>query len=492
MRADTRDVTQITICLGYFLVILDTTVLNIGLPDVRVDLGGGVPALQWVVDGYALTFAALLIGAGALGDRTGPRRCFRAGLAVFAGASALGAAAPTIELLIAARAVQGVGAALLVPTSLALLAADRPDPAERARALGQWGAVAGVGAACGPLAGGVLIGALGWRSLLAFNVPFALAALALSARLPAVAPTGQVRPPAVSQAATAGALAALTFAIVGAGQHGIAAPGVLAGVALTAGCAVALVRGERRTAAPLLPPALLRHRDVATANAIGLLMNLGFYGQLFVVNLLFQEVRGMSPLQAALALAPEAAFVAVGSIVAGRLGARCGPRVPLRAGLALATAGLAGLAVAGPAAAYGLLVAPLIATGLGMSLTMPAATALAIGVAPAGRAGTAGALLNAARQVGGLLGVAVLGAVVAAAGFGTGLRAALLAGAAAFAAGLVLSLSPSSARTVARPGRRAPTSPSDWARPTPRRRGSSTTGPDHDVGAASTAGRRRA
>jgi len=203
-------------------------------------------------------------------------------------------------------------------------------------------------------------------------------------------------------------------------------------------------------------------------------MNLGFYGQLFVVNLLFQEVRGMSPLQAALALAPEAAFVAVGSIVAGRLGARCGPRVPLRAGLALATAGLAGLAVAGPAAAYGLLVAPLIATGLGMSLTMPNATALAIGAAPAGRAGTAGALLNAARQVGG----AVLGAVVAAAGFGTGLRAALLAGAAAFAAGLVLSLSPTSARKMAQPYRRVPTSPSEWARSTPRRRGSSTTSSD--------------
>jgi DHA2 family methylenomycin A resistance protein-like MFS transporter len=436
------EVTQLTICLGYFLVILDTTVLNVGLPAIRTDLGGGVPALQWVVDGYGLTFAALLIGAGVLGDRTGPRRCFQAGLLVFAGASALGAAAPTIGLLIAARAVQGVGAALLVPTSLALLAADRPDPAQRARALGTWGAVAGTGAACGPLLGGLLVGALGWRSLLALNVPFALVALALTARLPAPSPTDDARPPAASQAATVGLLAALTFAIVTAGERGIGSPGVLGGLALGGACAVALGGSERRATAPLLPRALLRHREVATANVIGLLMNLGFYGQLFVINLLFQQERGLSALQAALALLPEAAFVALGSVASGRMGARWGPRVPLRTGLTLATIGLAGLAVAGPSASYAVLVLPLIATGLGMSLTMPAATALAIGGAPSGRAGTAGALLNAARQVGGLLGVAVLGAIVAAAGFGTGLRIAMLTGAAAFAAGLVVSLSP--------------------------------------------------
>ncbi len=354
----------VVICLGYFMVIVDTTVVNVALPAIARDLQGGVAGLQWVVDAYTLSFAGLLLTGGALAERRGGRPVFGAGLAVFAAASAACGLAPSLGVLVAARLVQGAGAALLVPASLVLLQAAYPTRAGRARAFGVWGGIAGIGAAAG-------------RSS-----------------------AGRWSPPGLSAAAWAG------FAVT-----------------------------EHRATDPMLPLSLLGRPAFRSGSAVGLLINLGFYGQLFVLSLYFQDIRDYSALLTGVALLPEAALLAVASAVSGRVMARTGPRLPMLGGLLLGAAGLAGLAVAGRDTPYLLLLAPLAAAGFGMALTMPAATATVIEAAPADRGGIASGVVNASRQAGGVLGVALLGSLVhARAEFIPGLRAGLLAAAAAFLA----------------------------------------------------------
>src|SRR5215213_9449801 len=289
-----RRIALATVCAGYFMVILDTTALTPALPVLRGDLGGGISTLQWVVDGYALTFAALLLSGGALGDRLGARGVFAGGALLFAATSAACAAAPDAESLVGARMLQGVAAALLVPTSLALLRASFTEPAARARAVGAWGGIAGVAAAGGPVVGGVLAQAVGWRAVFLLNVPIGAAAALLSARHVAAPPPRRGRGLDVpGQIAAVVALGALTLALIDAGRSGWDAAGVHLGAAVFLVALAAFVAVERRTRAPVLPPSLFASPALTAATAVGLLINLGFYGQLFVVNLLLQDVRGL-------------------------------------------------------------------------------------------------------------------------------------------------------------------------------------------------------
>jgi DHA2 family methylenomycin A resistance protein-like MFS transporter len=428
-----RHMPLIAICLGYFMVILDATVVNVALPALQHDLGGGVSALQWVVDGYTLVFAGLLLSAGSLGDRLGGRHVFELGLLVFTLASAACAAAPSVTLLVAARLAQGLGAALLVPSSLALLRAAYHDPKERARAIGAWGAVAGVGAASGPVIGGLLVAAGSWRWVFLLNVPVGIGALVLAQRyLPRSGErTGAgLDPPGQILAITA--LGSLTLGII---QQAVVP--LLVSLPLLA----AFVLWEHRASRPMLPLKLFRSPTFSGASFVGLAINLGFYGQLFVMSLYFQQVRGWSALATGLALLPEGIFVALSSALSGRAMGRVGPRLPMLAGLTLGGIGLAGLVIAGSSTSYPLLVPPLIATGFGMAFTMPAATGAIIGAAPAERAGIASGVLNASRQAGGAIGVALLGALVGGSSFVPGLRVAMLvAGAAFFLAAVVTAL----------------------------------------------------
>jgi MFS transporter, DHA2 family, methylenomycin A resistance protein len=436
-----RRIALATVCAGYFMVILDTTALTPALPVLRGDLGGGISTLQWVVDGYALTFAALLLSGGALGDQLGARGVFAGGALLFAATSAACAAAPDAESLVGARMLQGVAAALLVPTSLALLRASFTEPAARARAVGAWGGIAGVAAAGGPVVGGVLAQAVGWRAVFLLNVPIGAAAALLSARHVAAPPPRRGRGLDVpGQIAAVVALGALTLALIDAGRSGWDAAGVRVGAAGFLVALAAFVAVERRTRAPVLPPSLFASPALTAATAVGLLINLGFYGQLFVVNLLLQDVRGLDPLEAGLALLPEGILVSLGSLLSGRLTARAGsPRPTMLLGLGLGAAGMAGLAVASAGAPYLVLVAPLMAAGVGMSLTMPAATSAVVESAPHEHVGVAAGVLNAARQVGGLVGVALLGTLVAG-GLAGGAPWALAASAAAFAVAALLAL----------------------------------------------------
>jgi DHA2 family methylenomycin A resistance protein-like MFS transporter len=429
------------ICLGYFMVILDTTIVNVALPALRVDLSASVRGLQWVVDGYLLMLAALLLTGGVLADRLGARRVFQVGLGLFVAASVGCGVAPSTVVLVLARMAQGIGAALAVPASLALLRAAFPDAPSRTRAIGVWGGIAGVAAATGPILGGLLVTAASWRWVFFVNVPIGLVAMVLTARQ---VPAPEARPRSLDPAAQLTgvlALAALTLALIEGGHAGLT-PLVISAAAVCVAASAAFIIIEHRVAHPMLPPALFRNATFTGGNLVGLLINLGFYGELFVLNLYFQQVLGYSALVAGLALLPQMGMATVGSTLSGAYTARAGgPRPTMLIGLVLGGAGLLGLIVAGPHTPYGWLIGPLLAAGFGMSFTMPAATTAVVEGAPADRAGLASGAINAARQVGGVIGVALLGALVVGGGsFIAGLRISLVIAGTAFLAGAVVTV----------------------------------------------------
>ena len=429
----------VAICAGYFMVILDTMVVNVALPALSRGLHTTTTGLQWVVDAYSLVFAATLLSGGALGDRRGAKGVFMAGMGIFALSSLGCALSPTTAVLIGARCAQGLGAALAVPASLSLLQTTYSDQAARRRAFGIWGGVAGIAAGAGPVVGGALVSGLGWRSVFYLNVPIGAAGLYLAARtLPFPPPRPHGADPA-GQFAGIVALAGLTTGLIEAGPLGWASPAVAGGLATFALGATVFVAVEHRAARPMLPLELFSSFTFSAGTLVGLLINLGFYGELFLISLYLQQLRGLSALGAGIALLPEAAMAVVGSTLSGKVMARLGPRPPMLVGLLLGAAGLASLVIAGTHSAYWLLVAPFMATGLGMSLVMPAATAAVMEAAPGERGGLASGTINAARQVGGVLGVALLGTLVASrASFLPGLHAGMVMAATAFVLGAVL------------------------------------------------------
>ncbi|HUZ56390.1 MAG TPA: MFS transporter [Streptosporangiaceae bacterium] len=429
----------VAVCGGYFMVILDAMVVNVALPALSRGLHATTTGLEWVADGYSLVFAALLLSGGALADRRGARPVFQAGIGIFTVSSLACGLSPALGVLVAARCAQGLGAAMAVPASLSLLQAAYPDQAMRRRAFGIWGGVAGIAAAAGPLAGGVLVSQLGWQSVFFLNVPIGAAGLVLAARhLPAPPRRPHGADPA-GQLAAALALAGLTAALIQAGGSGWRAPVTIAGFACFAAAGVTFAAVERRAARPMLPLSLFSSPAFSAATIVGLLINLGFYGELFVMSLYLQQFRGMSALSAGAALAPQAAMAVIGSTVSGRIMARTGPRLPMLAGLALGGAGLAVLAMTGPASSRWQLAAPLMATGLGMSIVMPAATAAVMEAAPPERSGLASGTISAARQAGGVIGVALLGTIASArASFLPGLRAGMIIASGSFLLGAII------------------------------------------------------
>lgn len=429
----------VAIGLGYFMVILDATIVNVALPALRAGLHTSLSGLQWVVDGYTLVFAGALLTGGAAGDRFGARRVFQTGLGVFVAASVGCALAPSVAALVGARLAQGVGAALVVPSSLALLAAAYPDSRARARAVGVWGGIAGIAAAAGPVLGGLLVAAASWRLVFVVNLPIGIVAMVLAARS---APAPRPRPRSLdplAQLTVVVALGALTAGLIEGGHLGWTSPLALAVFALAAVSGMLFVAVERRVGEPMLPLGLFANRTFSAATAVGLFINLGFYGQLFVINLYFQQVLGYSALIAGLALLPEAGVVSAAALASGRFTARVGgPRATMLVGLLTGAAGLAGLAQARHGTPYPILIPALVAAGFGMAFTMPAATTAVVDAVPTERAGTASGLINTARQVGGVIGVALLGNLIGTkASFVPGLRIALLVAAAAFLAGAI-------------------------------------------------------
>ncbi|MFJ8043945.1 MFS transporter [Kitasatospora sp. NPDC096147] len=413
------------VSLGYFTVLLDLTVLAVAEPDLVASLRVSAVGLQWVTASYTVVFAALLLSAGAVTDRHGAARVFRVGTAAFGAVSLLCAVAPGPMTLVAARAALGVTAAAVATSSMAVIGQLYPAPAARTRAVATWAAVSGAAVAAGPPVGGLLVQLAGWRAVFTINAPIALLALALAAgRLPRLRP-GSRRIDWPAQAGAGLTLALATDAAIAAGagawRHATAAA-VLAGAA-----AAAFVWRERRSAAPVFGAGLLRSPVVRAGLAVGAAANFVLAGDLFVLPLLFQGGRGLGALATGVALLPLTLPFVLNPPLTGRIVVARGPRVPILAGTALLAVGALVLAAgAGAGAGYPVLAAGLLLTGVGTSSVLPALVAALIEAAPAGTTGAVAGVLNACRQGGATLGVAVMGACAGTSGGPAGSAVALL------------------------------------------------------------------
>ncbi|MEV6651992.1 MFS transporter [Streptomyces sp. NPDC051219] len=424
----------LAVCAGYFMVILDVTVINVAVPVVGRELSASLTGIQWITNGYTLIFAGLLLTGGALGDRLGNRRIFCTGVVVFTAASAGCGLAGSTGTLVAARLLEGLGAALIVPGSLALLQQAYPSPAERSRAFGLWGSMAGIAASAGPLLGGLLVTTVGWRWVFFINLPIGCACLLLTLRrVPASARRTDRPVDWPAQCALVAMVALLVAVLNEAGRRGWADPLILTGAGLCLLAAAAFVLRERLARTPVLPLQLLRSRPMSGGAAIGLLFNFAFYGMIFTASLYFQHQRDLTALRTGIALFPAVAMTTFASVLSGRLARRTGHRPLVVTGMLLGAAGLAGWAAAGPDPDYLLIVAPMMAAGFGTSFALTGTTAGVMSAAPDEYSGTASALFNTTRQIGSAAGVALGGSLLAAtAGFTTGLRTSMAIGAAAY------------------------------------------------------------
>ncbi|WP_186249256.1 MULTISPECIES: MFS transporter, partial [unclassified Burkholderia] len=373
-----------TVSTGFVVTQLDVTIVNIALAHLAGDLHLPVAGLQWVVDAYTLAFAVLMLSGGALGDRFGARRLYIAGLALFAVASLACGAASTPAMLIAARALQGVGAAAMLPNSLALLNdACRHDPHLRARAVGGWTAAGSISIAAGPVVGGLLIAAWGWRGIFLVNLPLCAAGLAAAlAWVPArrvgatpATPSRSVRALDLrGQFIAIAMLTALTGAVIEWRPLGFAHPVVAGGFALAALAALAFVAVEARTATPMLPLSLFRHRTFSAAVLFGICVNLTYYGTVFVLALYLQRARGESALQAGLAFLPLTGGFLLSNLASGRVVARHGPRAPMLAGALVAALGYGSLHFIDASTPLAVLLVPFLLIPSGMGFAVPAMT----------------------------------------------------------------------------------------------------------------------
>jgi DHA2 family methylenomycin A resistance protein-like MFS transporter len=436
-----------TVSVAFVVTQLDVTIVNIALPSIGAKWHAGVSALQWIVDGYTLAFAVLMLSAGVLGDRFGARRLFVIGLSMFAAASLGCGLAPNALALVAARAVQGVSAAAMLPNSLALLnRACSHDPGLRARAVGLWTASGAIAIAAGPVLGGLLIAAWGWRSIFLVNVPLCLLGLvAAFAWIPA--PEGGAepahRPVGVDlpgQCIAIVALTAFTGAVIEMRPLGIGHPLIVGALAAAALASIAFIAAEARSRAPMVPLSLLRDATFSAAVLFGVCVNMAYYGIVFVLSLYLQRVRGDTPLQAGLAFLPLTGGFLISNVVSGWVVARYGPRRPMWIGAAIGALGYGLLYTTQADTPMVALLAPFALIPAGMGLAVPAMTTAVLASVEHERAGTASAILNTARQAGGAVGVAAFGAL-ANADAGAGMGSSVVAGlriSAAIAAGLLL------------------------------------------------------
>lgn len=412
--------------LGFGVVQLDVSIVNVAVKSIGASLGGGVAGLQWVVDAYTLCLAALILTAGSVGDRFGGKRVFVVGFALFTLASAACGLAPSMPALIAGRAVQGVGAAILGACSLILLNHAYPGPRERARAVGLWAAGASSALAGGPLVGGVLIATLGWRSIFFINAPAGLAGIWLTARFAAQTPRSASR--GVDwwgQLSAIVALAAFAGATIEGGERGFTDPAVLAGFGLAAVATGVFIAVEAHRESPMLPLRLFRSPTFSAATATGFVVNVAFYGLIFVFSLFFQRSQGLSPLATGIAFAPVMVAIMGTNVLAGRVIHAFGARRVVGAGALVMSAGCLPMLGATATIATAALVASLTVVGLGLGLLVPAMTSSLLGSVEKARSGVAAGTLNALRQTGSVLGVALFGSLIAGAHLTTGLHVSL-------------------------------------------------------------------
>lgn len=432
--------------IALFMVVLDNLVVSTALPVIRVDLGASLEELEWTVNAYTLTFAAFLLTGAALGDRFGRRRLFLAGVGLFTAASAAAALAPSTEWLIAARALQGLGGAIVTPLTLTLLSAA-VSRERRGVALGAWSGIAGLAVAMGPLVGGAVVDGISWQWIFWLNVPVGLVLLPLATRLSeSRGPDRALDLPGLALVSLG--LLGIVWGLVNGNGAGWTSLQIVASLAAGAALIAAFAAWELRAAQPMLPLRFFRDRAFAAANGASLLMYFGMFGSIFLLSQFFQTAQGLSPLQAGLRVLPWTAMPMVVAPLAGALSDRIGGRPLMAGGLALQAAGLGWIAAVSTATVdYASLIGPFVLSGIGMALFFaPTANVVLSAVRPA-EEGKASGANNAIREVGGVLGVAVLASVFAryggyesSAAFTDGLVVATWVGAAVVGAGALVAL----------------------------------------------------
>ncbi|VTR76000.1 DHA2 family efflux MFS transporter permease subunit [Cellulomonas hominis] len=412
-----RDARFVVVALGLSFVLanLDVTVVNVATATIQSDLSSTVSQLGWVINGYVLTYAALLLLAGDLAARFGARRVYVAGVAVFTLASAAAGFAPSIEALIGARVVQGVGAALFQPASLILLAAAFPDPKVRSKMIGLWAAMGAAAAGLGPVIGGLLVGAGGWRVIFWINLPVGLLTVLLARRIlpEAVTDPGRVIR-AVGHTLVVALLAGAAYALMQGPEQGWSSVGVIAGAAVAVVSAIGFAAWQSRGGHAIYPARLFTNRTFSIANTVGTMLNLGLFGIAFILALLLQVQRGATAAQAGLQMLPMMLMFVIGNVAFSRLAGRTGNKALMVAGMAAAALATIGLAVVLDASTpYWVLAVLMSVANLGLGLASPAMTDTMMSSVGPADTGTAGAMLNVNRQVGSLIGVAIFSGLLA-------------------------------------------------------------------------------
>ncbi len=396
--------------LGFFLITLDVSIVNLALPSIAADLGGGTSAQQWILDGYTLFFAALLLCAGNLSDRTGAKRAYIAGIALFGAASVWCALAASVPVLIAARCAQGATAALMLPASMTLIREAFPDLRARSRALGVWAAGGAVASAAGPVLGGVL-SAWDWRLIFAVNVPVCAVMLAISSRVPR-SPRASVAFDWPGQIVALVALGSLLGALIEGGAIGYGHPLVVTLLVVGVAALVLFLRLQARVAHPMMPLGLFRTGQMRVAMFGGFAFIYAWFGSVFVASLYLQQELRIAPALAGVVFLPGAVVAFFGNLASGPLANRYGPRVPLVVGMSSLALGLAALALSAGLGSVTLVAVTIALIGGGGSVAMPPLAGVVLEHAPDGQAGVASAVSNTFRQIGGALAVALFGVLV--------------------------------------------------------------------------------
>jgi len=410
-----RTWTLIAVALATFMTYLDNNIVNVALPVIQRDLHLSTAGLEWIVSGYILVFASLLLAGGRLADVYGRRRLFAIGLIIFTAASFVAGLAGSADVLVAARAVQGLGAALLTPTTLAIISATYPDPRERNMAVGVWSAVGALALALGPLLGGLISDHLSWGWIFFINVPVGIATLALglwaiSESRESSAPRRLDMPGVVLSSV---ALFGLTYSLIEGHDRGWTSPIILGGFLLAATLGLAFVWREQHTAEPMVAMGLFRER-VFSGGLIALIMwGFGIFGIYFFTSLYLQNVLGFSPTEAGAAFVPMALLMAAGAIASEGVARRIGAYRSVGLAMALMAAGIASVSLLGADATFWQLMPSFAAIGIGGGLTVPL-TATVLSAMPRDEAGVASGIFNASREVSGLLGITVIGAILTA------------------------------------------------------------------------------
>ncbi|THA34070.1 DHA2 family efflux MFS transporter permease subunit [Streptomyces sp. A1277] len=420
-------------CAGQFMVLLDNTIVGAALPDMQHRLHTQLTGLQWIVDAYVLLVAMLLLSGGVFADRFGRKRVYLTGVAVFTAASVLCSLAPSLGWLVTGRVLQGIGAAALSPASLALLAAAHPVPQERVKAIGLWAGLSGIGLAAGPVAGGALTDAFGWPAIFLVNLPIGVALLLAGLR--SLEETRNPDAPAIDVPGTVLSVlgvGTLTYGLIEGGARGWTSPLILGGFAAGMILLAAFVAVEARRSAPMLPLRLFGQRLFTVSNTAMVVVGFALMGSSFFFSQFFVYVQGSSILRAGLQTLPMSLAMVVVSPYAGRLAARYGFRIVVTTGLALAGLGLLALGLVHADTGYGNVWWRLGVVGTGFALTMSPLTGAAIQAVSPQEGGLASGISSTTRQIGAVLGVAVLGAVVrtrqsGGASFETGLNSAFVA-----------------------------------------------------------------